>query len=82
MMKPNIIYIISDTLRTKYLGCYGNKFIHTPNIDAFAAEATVFDCAYPDEVTNKAWKMILQDAGGQMPIYNMRNITDVIGRRR
>ena len=42
----NLILIISDTLRRDYLGCYGNGWVKTPNIDAFAREATVFDSAY------------------------------------
>jgi len=42
----NVILIISDTLRYDYLGCYGNKRISTPNLDAFAKEATVFERAY------------------------------------
>ena len=36
--KPNIIVVLSDTLRTAYLGCYGNKYIHTPCIDEFAKQ--------------------------------------------
>ena len=47
-IKPNLILVISDTLRADYLGCYGNDKIHTPNLDNFAEESTVFDCAYPE----------------------------------
>ena len=32
----NIILIVSDTLRRDHLGCYGNNWISTPNIDKFA----------------------------------------------
>ena len=32
----NIILVVADTLRTAYLGAYGNDWIHTPNIDRFA----------------------------------------------
>ena len=42
----NFIIIISDTLRRDHLGCYGNERISTPNIDAFARQAIVFDRAY------------------------------------
>jgi len=41
-----IIVVISDTLRRDYLGCYGNTWVRTPNIDALAAKATVCDKAY------------------------------------
>jgi arylsulfatase A-like enzyme len=42
----NFIMIVSDTLRRDHLGCYGNKWISTPNIDRFASKSQVFDCAY------------------------------------
>lgn len=42
----NIILIISDTLRRDFLGCYGNKWISTPNINKFAENSIVFDNAY------------------------------------
>ena len=32
----NIVVVVSDTLRTAYLGAYGNKWVHTPNLDQFA----------------------------------------------
>ena len=42
----NLILIVSDTLRRDHLGCYGNSWISTPNIDRFAAQSMVFDKAY------------------------------------
>ena len=39
----NIIFISIDTLRYDSLGCNGNEYIKTPNIDAFAAESIIFD---------------------------------------
>jgi len=42
----NIILVVSDTFRRDHLGCYGNDWIHTPNIDNFAKESVVFDRAY------------------------------------
>jgi len=41
-----IIVIISDTLRWDFLGCYGNQWIHTPNLDKFAERSVIFDKAY------------------------------------
>ena len=41
-----IIVIVSDSFRWDFLGCYGNKWIRTPNIDRFAKKSIVFDKAY------------------------------------
>ena len=41
-----MIIVISDTLRRDFLGCYGNKWISTPNIDKFAKNSIVFDNPY------------------------------------
>src|SRR5437762_6210898 len=42
----NVVFITIDTLRPDHLGCYGDKQIHTPNIDALAADSARFDHAY------------------------------------
>lgn len=42
---PNILFIAVDDLRPE-LGCYGNDFIKSPNIDKLAANATVFKNHY------------------------------------
>ncbi len=41
-----VILIVADTFRRDHLGTYGNNWIHTPNIDRLAAEATVFENHY------------------------------------
>src|SRR5437868_444624 len=42
----NVVFITIDTLRPDHLGCYGDKQIRTPNIDALAADGTRFERAY------------------------------------
>jgi len=44
----NVICVMLDSLRQDHVGAYGNDWIRTPNLDAFAAESVVFDNAYPE----------------------------------
>lgn len=44
--QPNIIYIMCDDMGYGDLGCYGQPYIHTPNIDRMAAEGMRFTQAY------------------------------------
>jgi arylsulfatase A-like enzyme len=44
--RPNIIVITIDALRADHVGAYGSTDGLTPNIDAFAREATRYDRAY------------------------------------
>ena len=44
--KPNIIYIMCDDMGYGDLGCYGQKYILTPNIDRMAKEGMRFTQAY------------------------------------
>jgi len=39
---------MADSLRTDHVGCYGNKWIKTPNLDNLASEGVVFDYAYAE----------------------------------
>jgi len=44
--KPNIVFILVDDLGWSDLGCYGNPFHETPNIDRLAREGMRFTDAY------------------------------------
>lgn len=44
--RPNIILITLDTTRADHLSCYGYERETSPNVDALAREATVFERAY------------------------------------
>ena len=41
--KPNILWICTDSQRWDTLGCYGNKWVKTPNIDRLASEGMLFE---------------------------------------
>ncbi len=43
---PNIIWIMGDDLGWGDLGCYGQRYVRTPNIDRLAVEGTRFTDAY------------------------------------
>jgi arylsulfatase A len=44
--RPNVILIMADDLGIGLLGCYGQTFIKTPNIDRLAAEGMKFNNYY------------------------------------
>jgi arylsulfatase A-like enzyme len=42
------LVIVADGLSCGYLGCYGNEWIETPNLDRLAAQSVVFDQHFAD----------------------------------
>jgi arylsulfatase A-like enzyme len=44
--KPNIVLILADDLRLDALGCYGNGYVKTPNIDNLAKNGVKFENTY------------------------------------
>jgi len=73
----NIVVVMLDSLRQDHVSCYGwdGCPLTTPNLDAFAAEAVVFDNVYPEglptipvrtdlmtgqsSLTNRAWQPLM-----------------------
>ncbi len=45
-MIKNAIVVMFDSLQYNYLGCYGNEWIKTPNMDRFAREGVLFEEMY------------------------------------
>jgi len=43
---PNIVFVLADDLGWSELGCYGNRFHDTPNLDRLATEGMRFTDAY------------------------------------
>lgn len=65
-VKPNIIYIMCDDMGYGDLGCYGQKYINTPNIDRMAGEGMRFTQAYagaPVSAPSRACMMTGQHSG-------------------
>lgn len=44
--RPNILWIVSEDNNADMIGCYGNSFATTPNIDRFAAESVLYRNAF------------------------------------
>ena len=64
--QPNLVFVFSDQQSFDMLGCYGNKDIITPNLDAFAAEGVRFNhCISSQPVCTPYRGMLLT---GQHPL--------------
>ena len=64
--RPNILYIMCDDMGYGDLGCYGHKYIQTPNIDRMAQEGMRFTQAYagsPVSAPSRAALMTGQHSG-------------------
>lgn len=64
--KPNIIFILCDDMGYADLGCYGQKYISTPNLDKMAEEGMRFTQAYagsPVSAPSRASLMTGQHTG-------------------
>lgn len=44
--RPNILWLCSDQQRHDSMGCYGNKIVSTPNLDALAENGVCFENCY------------------------------------
>ena len=49
----NLVVIGLDTFRADHLGCYGSRQVQTPELDAFAREAVLFENCY----ANATWTL-------------------------
>ena len=64
--KPNIIYIMCDDLGYSDIGCYGQQYISTPNLDRMAEQGMRFTQAYagsPVSAPSRACFMTGQHTG-------------------
>ena len=44
-----IVVLEANGLHLGYLGCYGNDWVATPNLDRLASEGAVFDAHFADQ---------------------------------
>ena len=84
----NIVVVVSDTLRTAYLGAYGNKWIHTPNLDRFAQDSVRFTNAHPECLPTIPTRRTLHSGRGRSrfgitaPYLGIMSISQVGSRYR
>lgn len=57
--KPNVILFVADDHGLDALGCYGNRVIKTPNLDALARSGMRFENAYCTSSTSAASRSVL-----------------------
>ena len=72
--RPNIIFILADDLGWAELGCYGNTFNETPNLDGLARDGMRFTNAYAAAPVCSPFRAALMT--GQYPVRT--GITDYL----
>ncbi len=68
--KKNVIVIVADTFRTAFLGCYGNDWIKTPNLDRFAGESMRFTNAHPESLPTIPTRRTLHTGRRAFPFHD------------
>jgi len=68
----NLVFVVFDTLRQDHVGAYGNDWIHTPNLDAFASEATRYTRAYPESLPTLCVRRALHTGIRTFPYHGHR----------
>jgi arylsulfatase A-like enzyme len=64
--RPNLVFVFSDQQSSDMLGCYGNRDIKTPKLDAFAAEGVRFNHCISNQPVCTPYRGILLT--GQHPL--------------
>lgn len=71
----NTIVIMADSWRFDYLGCYGNDWIQTPNIDKFAKDSMLFENAYAEGCPTIPTRRALFTGRYTLPYSGWRKLT-------
>ena len=69
----NIVMIIFDSLRQDHVGAYGNDWIRTPHLDAFAKESVRFNGCYPESLPTLQMRKALRTGKRGYPFKNHKN---------
>lgn len=74
----NVVVICTDTLRWDYLGCYGNEWIQTPNLDALASESVLFEDAFAEGLPTIPVRRVLMTGRHIFPFYYHPQKSDMV----
>lgn len=77
MSQPNLLVIVTDQQRADHLGFMGNSVVRTPNLDALAAQSTVFENAWvsnPVCMPNRATMITGRMPSAHGVIFNDRTL--------
>ncbi|MBT4503899.1 MAG: sulfatase [Gemmatimonadetes bacterium] len=70
----NVVVVVADTLRTAYMGAYGNDWIRTPNMDRLAREGTLFSRAHPESLPTIPTRRTLHTGRRAFPFRDYRPV--------
>jgi arylsulfatase A-like enzyme len=68
MQKRNVIVVMLDSLGANDLGCYGNKWIKTPNLDRLAKEGVLFENNYIESLPTIPCRRSMHTGRYQLPL--------------
>ena len=57
--RPNILWLTFEDTSPQFIGCYGNKQAHTPNIDKLASKGVRFDAAFSSSAVSSPSRFCL-----------------------
>jgi arylsulfatase A-like enzyme len=72
---PNVLFILADDLGVNALGCYGNPYVETPNIDRLAAMGMRFTNGYSNDPTCNPSRASIM-TGQYVPRHGIYRVTD------
>jgi arylsulfatase A-like enzyme len=72
--KPNILVIVSDTLRKGFLEPYGGKRVKTPSLANLATESALFERAHPECLPTIPTRRALHSGRRIFPFRNYRPV--------
>ena len=72
--QPNVVVVMSDTLRTAELSCYSETDCRTPGIDAFAQRSVRFTRAYPESLPTIPVRRALHTGRRAYPFRDYRPV--------